>query len=53
MALDALRRPAPEMLQEMHDELVDHIAARTLEDPALDESSRTALRTAAECSLGR
>ncbi len=36
----------------MHDELLDHIAARTVEDPAFDESSRTALRTAAECSLG-
>jgi hypothetical protein len=44
--------PSPEKLQEMHDELLDHIAARTVEDPAFDESSRTALRTAAECSLG-
>ncbi|QIY76158.1 immunity 49 family protein [Streptomyces sp. RLB1-33] len=44
--------PSPQKLQEMHDELLDHIAARTVEDPALDESSRTALRTAAECSLG-
>ncbi|QDO03430.1 hypothetical protein FNV62_51225 [Streptomyces sp. RLB3-17] len=44
--------PSPQKLQEMHDELLDHIAARTVEDPAFDESSRTALRTAAECSLG-
>ncbi|MFD9605301.1 immunity 49 family protein [Streptomyces sp. NPDC059970] len=44
--------PSPEKLQEMHDELLDHIAARTVEDPALDEASRSALRTAAECSLG-
>ncbi|WP_326647382.1 immunity 49 family protein [Streptomyces sp. NBC_01750] len=44
--------PSPEKLQEMRDELLDHIAARTVEDPALDESSRTVLRTAAECSLG-
>ncbi|MGW1755386.1 immunity 49 family protein [Streptomyces mirabilis] len=44
--------PSPEKLQEMHDELLDYIAARTVEDPALDESSRTVLRTAAECSLG-
>lgn len=44
--------PSLEKLQEMRDELVGHIAARTVEDPALDESSRTALRTAAECSLG-
>ncbi|WP_424892296.1 immunity 49 family protein [Streptomyces sp. XH2] len=39
-------------LQEMHDELLDHVAARTATDPALDEPSRTALLTAAECSLG-
>ncbi|MGX5181646.1 immunity 49 family protein [Streptomyces avermitilis] len=44
--------PSLEKLQEMRDELLDHIAARTVEDPALDESSRAALRTAAECSLG-
>ncbi|MER5908579.1 immunity 49 family protein [Streptomyces mirabilis] len=44
--------PSPEKMQEMHDELLDYIAARTVEDPALDESSRTVLRTAAECSLG-
>lgn len=40
-----------EML-EMRDELLDHVAARTLEDRPLDEESRTALRTAAESSLG-
>ncbi|MFD4144647.1 immunity 49 family protein [Streptomyces sp. NPDC058572] len=44
--------PSPEKLQEMRDELLDHIAARSVEDPALDETSRSALRTAAECSLG-
>ncbi|MFF7633060.1 Imm49 family immunity protein [Kitasatospora sp. NPDC008050] len=44
--------PAPERLQELRDELLDHVAARTLADPTLDESSRSALRTAAECSLG-
>ncbi|GHG75354.1 immunity 49 family protein [Streptomyces griseocarneus] len=44
--------PSPEKLQEMRDDLLDHIAARTMADLALDESSRTALRTAAECSLG-
>ncbi|MEU9471504.1 immunity 49 family protein [Streptomyces avermitilis] len=44
--------PSPEKLQEMHDELLDHLAARTVEDPALDESSQAALRNAAECSLG-
>ncbi|MFI6730259.1 immunity 49 family protein [Streptomyces sp. R-74717] len=43
---------SPEKLQEMHDELLDHIAARTVEDPTLDEASRSALRTATECSLG-
>ncbi|MFJ7496022.1 immunity 49 family protein [Streptomyces sp. NPDC097727] len=43
---------SPERLQEMHDELLDHIAARTVADPTLDEVSRSALRTAAECSLG-
>ncbi|MGG2464202.1 immunity 49 family protein [Streptomyces sp. RGM 3693] len=44
--------PSPEKLQEMCDELLDHIAARTVEDLALDEPAHTALRTAAECSLG-
>lgn len=44
--------PSPEKLREMHDELLDHVAARTVEAPAFDESSRTAMRTAAECSLG-
>ncbi|MFC5721075.1 immunity 49 family protein [Streptomyces gamaensis] len=39
-------------LQKAHDELLDHVAARTLADPALDESARIALQTAAECSLG-
>ncbi|MFI1972203.1 immunity 49 family protein [Streptomyces cinnamoneus] len=43
---------SPEKLLEMRDELLDHVAARTVEDRALDESSRMALRTAAECSLG-
>ncbi|GGT34100.1 hypothetical protein GCM10010271_42780 [Streptomyces kurssanovii] len=44
--------PSPDKMQEMRDELLDHVAARTVDDPALDESSRTALRTAVECSLG-
>ncbi|WP_055602240.1 Imm49 family immunity protein [Streptomyces aureus] len=38
---------------EARDELLDHVGARTLEDPALaTEPSRTALLTAAECALG-
>ncbi|WP_217242186.1 immunity 49 family protein [Streptomyces sp. AC555_RSS877] len=44
--------PSPEKLQEMRDELLDYVAARTMAGPALEESSRAALRTAAECSLG-
>ncbi|WP_058041219.1 immunity 49 family protein [Streptomyces roseifaciens] len=44
--------PSPEALCEMRDDLLDHVAARAVKDPALDESSRMALRTAAECSLG-
>jgi len=45
--------PSPERMKEMRDELLDHVAARAVEDPALgDELSRAALRTAAECSLG-
>ncbi|MFJ9677599.1 immunity 49 family protein [Streptomyces sp. NPDC101194] len=43
---------SPEKLQEMRDELLDHIAARTVAEPVLDEQAHTALRTAAECSLG-
>ncbi|MDX3646302.1 immunity 49 family protein [Streptomyces sp. MB09-02B] len=39
-------------LREMRDELLDHVAARTLRDPAPDDNVRTVLRTAAECSLG-
>ncbi|RLU81984.1 hypothetical protein CTZ27_30950 [Streptomyces griseocarneus] len=41
-------------LRQMHDELLDHVAARTAGNPApgVDEPSRTALLTAAECSLG-
>lgn len=44
--------PSPKKLQEMRDDLLDYIAARTVADPALDESARASLRTAAECSLG-
>ncbi|MEU7135936.1 immunity 49 family protein [Streptomyces sp. NPDC046261] len=44
--------PSPEKMREMRDELLDHVAARTVEGLALDESARTVLRTAAECSLG-
>lgn len=44
--------PSLEKLKEMRDELLDHVAARTVEDSVLgDEQSRLAL-TAAECSLG-
>ncbi|MFB6943981.1 immunity 49 family protein [Streptomyces sp. NPDC060286] len=43
---------SPEKLHEMRDELLDHIAARTVAEPVLDEQAHTALRTAAECSLG-
>ncbi|MFJ9825165.1 immunity 49 family protein [Streptomyces sp. NPDC101160] len=39
-------------LREMRDELLDHVAARTLSAPGLDDASRAVLRTAAECSLG-
>ncbi|WP_406471768.1 immunity 49 family protein [Streptomyces sp. NBC_01615] len=40
-------------LQEMGDELLDHVAARALEDPTLGAASaRTVLCTAAECALG-
>ncbi|MFD3659968.1 immunity 49 family protein [Streptomyces sp. NPDC058659] len=39
-------------LREMADELLDHVAARALTEPGLDEASRLALLTAAECSLG-
>ncbi|MFF3286332.1 immunity 49 family protein [Streptomyces sp. NPDC003023] len=44
--------PSSENLQEMRDELLDHVAARTVEAPELDKSSHSALLTAAECSLG-
>ncbi len=43
---------SPKKLQELCDELLDHIAARTIQDPALDGPSRSVLRTAAECALG-
>lgn len=39
-------------LREMGDELLDHVAARTLTEPGLDEAARLALLTAAECALG-
>ncbi|MFF8606752.1 immunity 49 family protein [Streptomyces sp. NPDC015346] len=39
-------------LRDMADELLDHVAARTVAEPGLDDTSRLALRTAAECSLG-
>ncbi|MFD7626686.1 immunity 49 family protein [Streptomyces sp. NPDC059851] len=44
--------PTPRRIEEMRDELLDYVAARTVESPALDGPSRTALRTAAECGLG-
>ncbi|MFI8823754.1 immunity 49 family protein [Streptomyces sp. NPDC053431] len=39
-------------LREMSDELLDHVAARSLSAPELDDVSRVALRTAAECAVG-
>ncbi|MFJ9951807.1 immunity 49 family protein [Kitasatospora sp. NPDC091207] len=40
-------------LAALRDELLDHVGARTLQDPALTGASgRLALRTAAECGLG-
>ncbi|GAA2415960.1 immunity 49 family protein [Streptomyces coeruleofuscus] len=40
-------------LQAMRDDLLDHLAARTLTDPQLGTApSRIVLRTAAECALG-
>ncbi|MFF3766376.1 immunity 49 family protein [Streptomyces sp. NPDC001922] len=39
-------------LEEMRDELLDHVAAGSAAHSALDAASRSALRTAAECSLG-
>ncbi|MFE7765186.1 immunity 49 family protein [Streptomyces sp. NPDC057438] len=40
-------------LRELGEELTDHVAARTVPDPALcTPDSRTALVTAAECALG-
>lgn len=40
-------------LRAMRDDLLDHLAARTLTDPRLDTApSRMVLRTAAECALG-
>jgi hypothetical protein len=40
-------------LRDLGEELADHVAARTVPDPALRTSdSRTALITAAECALG-
>ncbi|MEU3844551.1 immunity 49 family protein [Streptomyces sp. NPDC028635] len=43
---------SPRRLREMGDELVEHVAARTVGEPMLDETSLLALRTAAECALG-
>ncbi|MFF2571291.1 immunity 49 family protein [Streptomyces sp. NPDC058084] len=39
-------------LRDMSDDLLDHVAARSLSAPELDDASRAALRTAAECVLG-
>ncbi|MEL3948431.1 immunity 49 family protein [Streptomyces sp. LNU-CPARS28] len=44
--------PAPRKMRETGDELLDHVAARTVAGGVLDETVRTALRTAAECFLG-
>lgn len=40
-------------IQEMGDELLDHVGALTHQDPQLEGAAgRPALRTAAECALG-
>ncbi|MFJ7073758.1 immunity 49 family protein [Streptomyces sp. NPDC098781] len=44
--------PSQGKLRALRDELLDHVAAGIRRDSALDEPSRAALRTAAECSLG-
>lgn len=44
--------PSPRKMRELGEELLEHVAARTVAGGALDETSRTALRTAAECALG-
>ncbi|MGC4985340.1 immunity 49 family protein [Streptomyces sp. DT193] len=45
--------PMREMLSELGDELLDHVAARSVKDPNLeDERTRLALTTAAECLFG-
>jgi hypothetical protein len=44
--------PSPRRLQRMGDELFAYVAARTVRAPTLDETSQSALRTAAECALG-
>lgn len=45
--------PLQRGLRELGEELADHIAARTVSDPALSTpDSRTALVTAAECAMG-
>ncbi|MFB7713983.1 immunity 49 family protein [Streptomyces sp. NPDC056105] len=45
--------PLREMLSELGCELLDHVAARSTQDPDLDsERTRLALATAAECLLG-
>ncbi|MFG2332368.1 immunity 49 family protein [Streptomyces sp. NPDC048604] len=43
---------SPQKLRELGDELLDHVAARLLKEGALDDTARSALLTAAECSLG-
>ncbi|MFE6177158.1 immunity 49 family protein [Streptomyces sp. NPDC056464] len=44
--------PSLGKLRVMRDELLDHVGARSVRDPALDGTSRAALRTASECALG-
>ncbi|WJV50954.1 immunity 49 family protein [Streptomyces flavofungini] len=44
--------PSPRKMRGTGDELLDHVAARTVAGGALDETAATALRTAAECFLG-
>ncbi|MCC8482111.1 Imm49 family immunity protein [Streptomyces parvus] len=44
--------PAPRRMRELAGELLDHVAARITQGAALDDVTRSALLTAAECRLG-
>ncbi|WP_418961272.1 immunity 49 family protein [Streptomyces tritici] len=43
---------SPGTLRAFGDELLDHVAARVVKESVLDDTAWSALRTAAECSLG-